>query len=157
MFEGLSIPDARPVALMKRVLVIPLALFVVSAAFSGHRAYYQVRGLELRLAEPVLREGSLIEVAVTGSGRTTIDVRLELIQGAHSETIAVQRVRGHEWPVFDPRPTSGSKTVALTPELLSRFETGAAMVRATATGRPQWTRLPPPTVREAGVEIRRER
>lgn len=156
MFDGLSIPDARPVAALKKVLALPLALFVVSAAFSGHRAYYQVRSLELGLTDDVLRDGSVIEVAVEGSGRTTVDVRLELIQGAHSETLAVQRVRGNQWPVFDPRPTRGSQSVTLTPELLSRYADGAAKVRATATGRPQWTRLPPPTVREAGVEIRRE-
>lgn len=156
MFDSLSLPDARPVAVMKRVLAIPLALFVVTAAISGHRAYYQVRSLEVELTEAVLREGSVIGVEVTGSGRTTIDVRLELIQGAHSETLAVQRVRGNDWPVFDPRPTSGSQSVALTPELLSRFADGPASLRATATGRPQWTRLPPPTVRESAVEIRRE-
>lgn len=156
MFDSLSLQDARPVAVMKKVLPIPLALFLVSAAASGYRAYYQVRGLELRLTENVLRDGSVIQVSVTGSGRTTIDVRLELVQGGHSEILAVQRVPGNDWPVFDPRPTRASRRVALTPELLSRFAAGPASVRATATGRPQWTRLPPPTVRESAVEIRRE-
>lgn len=156
MFDTLSIPDARPVALMKRLLPIPLGLFIVSAAFSGHRAYYQVRSLELRLADNVLRDGSSVEFAVSGSGRTTVDVRLELVQGSHAETLATKRVRGNDWPVFDPRPTRGAQRVALTPDILSRFENGAATLRATATGRPQWTRLPPPTVRETAVEIRRE-
>lgn len=153
MFDSLSIPDARPVALMKRVLVIPLALFVILAAISGHRAYYQVRSLELVLDDAVLREGSVVGVEVSGSGRTTVDVKLELIQGAHAETLTALRVRGNEWPVFDPRPTHGARTVSLTPDILSRFADGAATLRATATGRPQWTRLPPPTVREATVEL----
>lgn len=156
MFDGLSIPEARPVALMKRLLPIPLGLFVITAAVSGYRAYYQVRSLELRLAGGVLREGSVVEVAVSGSGRTTVDVRVELVQGARAETLATKQVRGNDWPVFDPRPTRGAQRVALTPDILSRFENGAATLRATATGRPQWTRLPPPTVRETAVEIRRE-
>jgi hypothetical protein len=156
MFDSLSIPDARPVALMKRVLPIPLALFVITAAISGHRAYYQVRSLELGLNDAVLREGSVIAVGVTGSGRTTVDVKLELIQGTHSETLTALRVRGNEWPVFDPRPTHGARSLALTPDILSRFADGAATLRATAVGRPQWTRLPPPTVSEAAVVIRRE-
>jgi hypothetical protein len=97
-----------------------------------------------------------VRVEVVGSGRTTIDVRVELTQGAHSETLSTLRLNGNEWAAFDPRPTKGSYTVLLTPEQLSRFHAGAAKVRATATGRPQWTRLPPPVVREAAVEIPRD-
>lgn len=155
MFDSLSFKDARPIALLKKAVLILLALCFVAAVVSGYRAYYQVRSLELRLTEPTLRNGSVIQVAVTGSGRTTIDVRVELIQGSHSETLAVQQVRGNSWAYFDPRPTRGSQNVVVTTEHLASFQDGAAKVRATATGRPQWTRLPPPTVREAAVEIRR--
>lgn len=156
MFDRLSPQDARPVALLKKAALVPLALFLVTGAASAHRAYYQVRSLELRVADPVFRGGSVVEFAVAGSGRTTIDVRLELIQGARFETLAARRVPGNEWAFFDPRPTGAAQRVVLTPELLSRFVPGPARVRATATGRPQWTRLPPPTVRESAVEIRSE-
>lgn len=132
-----------------------LALCAVTALASGYRAYYQVRSLELRLSEGALREGSVVEVAAEGSGRTTVDVRVELIQGAHSETLSTLRIRDNEWASFDPRPCPGSLRVVLTPEQLAGFRDGAATVRATATGRPQWMRLPPPTVREAAVELRR--
>lgn len=137
-------------------MLVVLALCLLTAAASGYRAYYQVRSLELRLSGPTLGGGSVIEVEVAGSGRTTVDVRVELIQGARAETLAVQQVRGNEWASFDPRPTRGSQSVSVTPEQLARVLDGPATVRATATGRPQWTRLPPPTVREAAVEIRRE-
>lgn len=90
------------------------------------------------------------------SGRTTIDVRVELIQAGHSETLAVQQVRGNDWASFDPRPRRASQSVVLTPDQLARFLPAPAAVRATATGRRQWLRLPPPTVREAAVEIQRE-
>jgi hypothetical protein len=156
MFDGLTFQDLKPVAMMKRAALVLLALCIVTAIMSGHRAYYQVRSLELQLTEPVLRDGSVIQIAVAGSGRTTIDVRLELIQGTHSETLTVLRAPGNDWAALDPRPQRASQRVVLTPELLARFDTGSAMVRATATGRPQWTRLPPTTVRESSVEIRRE-
>jgi hypothetical protein len=128
----------------------------VTALASGYRAYYQVRSLELKLREATLGEGSVVEVAAEGSGRTTVDVRLELIQGGHSETLSTLRIRGSEWVALDPRPCPGSLRVVLTREQLARFRDGAATVRATATGRPQWLRLPPPTVREAAVNLRRE-
>lgn len=156
MFESLSTREARPIALMKRAVLVVLALCVVTALASGYRAYYQVSSLELRLNEPTLRGGSVVQVEVVGSGRTTIDVRVELIQEGHSETLAVYSMRGNEWASFDPRPRRASPSVVVTTEQLARFADGAAKVRATATGRPQWMRLPPPTVREAGVEIRRE-
>ena len=37
--------------------------------------------------------------------------------------------------------------------MLDGFEPGTAMLRATAVGRPQWLRIPPPTVREQPVTI----
>ena len=46
--------------------------------------------------------------------------------------------------------------VVVTPELLGRFEPGAALVRATAHGRSQWLRTPPPEVREVAIEIRQQ-
>jgi hypothetical protein len=156
MFDSLPSQNARPIALMRRAVLILLALCFVTALSSGYRAYYQVRGVELQLAEPTLRDGSVIHVAVAGSGRTTIDVRVELIQGGRSETLAVQHVRGNDWASFDPRPREASQSVVLTSEQLARFLPGPATVRATATGRPQWLRLPPPTVREAAVDIQRE-
>lgn len=156
MFESQSIREPRPTALLKKAVLILLALCFVTALASGYRAYYQVRSLELRLDGPTIRAGSVIQIDVSGSGRTTIDVRVELIQGGHTETLAVHQMRGNEWASFDPRPRRASPTVVVTPEQLVRFTDGAAKVRATATGRPQWMRLPPPTVREVGVEIRRE-
>lgn len=156
MFDSLPIQDARPISLLKKAVWPVLALCLVTALASGYRAYYQVLGLELQLTETTLGDGSAFQVALVGSGRTTVEVRVELIQGAHSETLAVQQVRGNDWASFDPRPRRASQRVLLTPEQLARFQNGPATVRATATGRPQWLRLPPPTVREAAVEIRRE-
>jgi hypothetical protein len=156
MFESLDLKESRPLVLLRRATLAFLALCSVTALASGHRAYFQVRGLELRVDAPVLRAGSVVETEVVSSGRTHVDVRVELVQGPRAETLAAQSVRGNEWGSIDPRTRRASQRVVLTPEVLSRFREGAAVLRATATGRPQWTRLPPPTVRETAVEIRRE-
>ena len=156
MFDSLSFPDARPIAFLKRAVQVLFVVCFVTAMTSGYRAYYQVYRLDLELTEPVLRGGSVIQTSVVGSGRTPIDVRVELIQDGRARTLAVQRMPDNDWAAFDPRPQRASQTVVLSPEVMAGFPTGAAKVRATATGRPQWLRLPPPLVREAEVEIRQE-
>ena len=156
MFDSLSFRDARPIALMKKAILVLLALCLVTALASGYRAYFQVLSLELHLSARILRDGSVVQTTVASSGRTPVAVRVELIQGTHSETLAVQHVPDNSWAAFDPRPQRATQRVVLTPELLTRFRTGPAQVRATATGRPQWTRLPPPSVRESAVEMQPE-
>jgi len=37
--------------------------------------------------------------------------------------------------------------------MLAGFDAGAATLRASAVGRPQWLRVPPPTIRERSVTI----
>ena len=54
---------------------------------------------------------------------------------------------------LDPRSRHASQINLLTADLLSRFEAGKAKVRATAVGRPQLSRTPPPVVREVEVDI----
>ena len=83
-------------------------------------------------------------------------IQLEIRQGAHSEVLARQPLAGNEYGFFDPRPQEASQQVALTPEVLARFQSGAARVRATGFGTSQWLRVPPPVVREMAVEIQRE-
>lgn len=120
---------------------------------AAYRAWFQVKSLDLKTNDPVLRHGSVVETTLVSYARTTIDVRVELIQGSHAETIATKRVRGNEWAFFDPRSRQASESIVLTSDLLSRFDQGRAQLRATAVGREQWTRLPPPVVREITVEI----
>ena len=48
-----------------------------------------------------------------------------------------------------------SLSVTLTPAMLSEFDPGPATLRASAVGRPQWLRVPPPSIREQAVSIGR--
>ena len=153
MFDELTIQDARPILWLKRVFVFVIVAFLVIGAVSSHRAYFQVRSLELN-APRVLSVGSVVNASAVGSGRNKIDVNVELVQGAHSERLLHLHLSGNKLAFFDPRPKYGAESVVLTSEMLSKFQPGAARLRAVGTGRPQWGRLPPPTVREMDVEIK---
>lgn len=157
LFEPIRIEDSRLIALLQRAILVFIAAHVIIFAISGYRAYFQVRRLELTATERVVRSASAIHSAVVSYARGPVDVQIELIQGEHSETLAKLSTRPNEWSLYDPRTQSAEVTVMLTPELLASFQAGAALVRATAVGRPQWTRLPPPVVRELAVEIQSER
>jgi hypothetical protein len=155
MFEQSSTREKGLVVLLRRAFLFVAGLYCVIALLAGYRAWFQVKSLELQAAESILHTGSAVKTRVVTYARTPVEVRLELIQGAHSETLAVQNVMDNYWAFIDPRPQQGSQTAVLSDEVLGHFQTGRAQLRATATGRPQWTRLPPPVVRELPVEIQR--
>lgn len=153
MFESLTIREARSMVWVKRAFKIVLGMYLVIGQMALYRAWFQVKSLQLQATDSILRRGSTIETTVVSYARTPVEVRLELVQGNHSETFAVHQVPDNDWAFFDPRTRQASQSAVLTGDVLGRFEAGKAVVRATATGRPQLTRLPPPLVREVVVEI----
>jgi hypothetical protein len=154
MFQ-LDVPTRSPMLIVfRRVVVLVLTAFVLIGMVSTYRAWYQIKSLELS-ADSVMRAGSVIQTKVITYGRTPVDVQVELIQGSHSETIATYAVRANNWAFFNPRTRHASQNAFLTQGVLVDFEPGPAFLRATATGRHQWTRLPPPLIRTTNVEIQR--
>jgi hypothetical protein len=145
--------EPRSTILLRRIIVPLVALHVALATISGYRAIVQVYSLRLLAEGHVVRPGSALGFEVTTSARTPVDVELELIQGVRSETLKVKLVKDNVNASQDPRPRRAAESVVLSPVLLSRFHAGPALVRATANGRSQWFRVPPPTVRELSVEI----
>jgi hypothetical protein len=152
MFDSLTIRDAWPIRWLKLVFVAVVVALLAIGMVSAHRAYFQIRDLEVD-APDLLTEGSVVRTSVVSSGRTACDVVVELIQGAHSETLLKLHNNGNELGFFDPRAQHDSSSVTLTKETLSSFQPGTARLRAVAIGRHQWFRLPPPTVRELDVVI----
>jgi len=152
MFDSLTIRDAWPILWLKRLFVFVIIALLTIGMVSSHRAYFQVRSLELN-ASKLLSTGSVVETSVVSSGRGPVDVEVHLIQDSHSEKLLELHVPGNELGFFDPRTQHGSDKVTLTVETLSKFKPGAARLRSVAVGREQWTRLPPPTVRELEVEL----
>ena len=152
MFDSLTIPIARPHVWLKRLLVFVIVALVAVEIVASYRAYFQVQGLELS-APGALAEGSIVNTSVVTSGRTWVDVEVELIQATHSEKLFTLFVPKNNLGFFDPRTQQASQSFTLTRETLSRFQPGSARLRSVAAGRLKWTILAPPTVREIEVNI----
>jgi hypothetical protein len=140
---------------LRILTTVVCSLFVVFGGWSGYRAIVQVKSLQIRPVDAVLQPGSTVAVDAVSWARTYVDVRLELVQDAHRETIGTQQIGTHGVPSLDPRWQRATLSVTLTRTVLERYHEGSAMVVATAIGRSQWMRIPPPTVREARVMLRR--
>jgi len=130
-----------------------MVTYVVPGLFSSYRAWVQVKSLELVTAGPVLRTGDTIRVQAASWARTHVEVDLLLVQGARVDTLAVRVIPGNHNASIDPRIRRDSITLVVTPNLLAGYNRGPAIVKATATGRPQWLRTPPPLVREKAVQL----
>lgn len=153
MFEVPQVKVALPLILLRRTCILLVSAYLLIGMIAAYRAYYQMHSLELQSTDTILRRGSAIKTTVVSYARTTVDVRLELVQGQRSVTLGAQRVPGNDWGFFDPRSRQASQVAVVTEDALEKFDVGMARVRATAIGRPQWTRLPPPVIEELGVEI----
>ncbi|MGB8510156.1 MAG: hypothetical protein WCD76_17385 [Pyrinomonadaceae bacterium] len=153
LFDSQITREPRSIAILKKAAAAFLAFAFLIAMLSGYRAYVQVRELDISTNESVLRGGAIVRTSAITSGRAYVQVRVEIIQGAHTETLATREVPKNYLAAIDPRPQCASFETTLTPELLARFRPGPASLRATATGSPQWLRVPPPTARELAVDI----
>ena len=122
-------------------------------ALSSYRAWVQIKELTLSTTSTSLAPGVVVRSNLVSWARVESDARIELVQGQHVTMLGeVYLPRNHD-AYYDPRPRHGKVEVALTPAMLVGFEPGAATLRATALGRPQWLRTPPATVREQAVMI----
>jgi len=137
----------------RRTIICLVTPFLIAGAISSYRAYVQVRRLDIHVDGSTLAEGSGARADVVSSGRVPVTLRLELVQGTRAETLGEKIVPTRRDPFLDPRAVQGTLSVAVTAEVLARFAPGPALLRATARGRPQWLREPPPLVREAAVVI----
>ena len=130
-----------------------LAIYIVPGLFSAYRAWVQIRSVELIVPRKELHSGDVIRVRTVSWARTYVYVDLFLVQGRRADTLATHEIPRNSNASQDPRWRRDSMTVALTPALLSRYDSGAAIIRAVAEGGPQWLRTPPPLVREAAVRL----
>ena len=133
--------------------LILFAIYVVPGLFSAYRAWVQIRSLDLIVPRKELHSGDVIRVRTVSWARTYVYVDLFLVQGSRADTLATHEIPRNVNASQDPRWRRDSMTVVLTPALLSRYHSGAAIIRAVAEGGPQWLRTPPPLIREAAVQL----
>jgi hypothetical protein len=136
---------------LRRVTLAVVAIWVPLALWSGYRAVVQVFSLRIQ-APAALVAGATLQADVVTSGRAHADISLELVQGSRVVLIGRQFFAGNRDGALDPRLRRGSLAFTIAPAHLEGWASGPLTIRATAVGRHQWMRLPPPTVREVMVQ-----
>ena len=153
LFDNRLAKEWTGFTILRRVIIAAAIIHFSLAAASGYRAIVQVYDVTIETPSPTIRAGQPLTVHVSTSGRTYVDVRVDLVQGNHTETIGSTTVDSNDSFFYDPRPKGIAMNVVVPNDILSRFAPGNATVRATAVGRPQWLRTPPPTADEARVTV----
>jgi hypothetical protein len=153
LFNPRLYEEPRSFTVVRRALLTLFSIHICFATFAGYRAIVQVKSLELDAPAEPLREGSAITAHGVSWNRTWVTLRLMLEQGTVAETLGVHVINTSWIASWNPIPQHGEITVHLDPEMLAHFQSGAATLRATAIGRPQWMRTPPPTVRSIPVQL----
>ena len=147
--------ESRASRLGKRAVLWFILLQLPIGALSSYRAWVQIKSLTLSTTSPVLAPGVVVRSDLVSWARTESDARIELVQQGDTVMLGEVYLPRNNEPVFDTRPQRGSVIVTLTSEALAAFDNGPATLRASALGRPQWLRTPPPTIREQAVTIAR--
>ena len=145
--------ESRVVLWVWRAVIAIACIHAVFFCWSIYRRIWQVLRIEVRATSTVLVPGSAVGYDVITSGEVRNLIRLELVQGAQREILLEQRARVNSVSAYDPRVFRYTPTVTITPELLARFHTGPATLRATAFGDMKLLRIPAPRVRELQVRL----
>jgi len=145
--------ESRASRLGKRAVLWFIILQLPIGCMSSYRAWVQIKELTLSTTSRELAPGVVVRSNLTSWARTESDARIELVQGRRVTMLGEVYLPRNRDAYYDPRPRHGTVEVALTPAMLEGFEPGPATLRASALGRPQWLRTPPPTVREQPVMI----
>ena len=148
-------PEPRLRRFIRWTLLTVLAVHLPIWAASSYAAWFQVYRLDLAAPGGPLRPGTPLRADVVSSGRVWVELRLELVQDGAKHLVASHTVDDNDWAGYDQWPIADSLRASLPPELHARLRSGPAILRAVASGRPQWTRTPPPEVRERIVQIAR--
>jgi hypothetical protein len=152
-----NVLDARPesnvVLWVRRVLITIACVHILFFCWAIFRRLRQILRIELTVSSAVLRPGSTVSYDVITSGETMNRIRLELLQGAHSEVLLEQRAAVNGVSAYDPRVFRYTPTVVITPAVLARFTPGPATLRLTGFGGQKLLQTPAPRVRELPVQL----
>ena len=139
--------------LARVVLLSGLAVFLAVGALASYRAYQPVFGVSIRVDPPALEAGAAVRVETVTSGRGPVTIRVEVVQGSHAETVAIDHVASRRWAFWDLRLVRRATRASLSRALLARLEPGPVVVRATVQGAPAWLRQPPAVVEEVAAQV----
>ena len=147
--------ESTAVLRIRRVLITIACVHMLFFTWSMYRRIWQVLHIDLRASSTVIAPGTTVSYDVITSGETQNRILLQVVQGAHAETLLEQRARVNSVSAYDPRVFQYTPTITITGEMLARFEPGPATLRLTGFGGQKLLRTPAPRVREMKVQISR--
>lgn len=146
-------PESRVVLWVRRAVITIACVHMVFFCWSIFRRLRQVLRIDLQASSLVLAPGSTVTYDVITSGEVPNRIRLELVQGAHTEVLHEQRGALNTISAYDPRVFRYTPTVRITQALLSGFNPGPATLRLTGFGAQKLLHTPAPRVRELAVQL----
>ena len=138
---------------------IVYAIVIVHAVLfplSGYRAWVQVRSVELSANSDRAAPGTRIITHVVTSGRIPVSVEIVATQGRRRVLLGSMSIPSNDEAIYDPRFRRDSLTITLSGVSLANLSPGPAVVVATALGRPQFARMPPPVADTLSVTVPEE-
>ena len=153
LFDDRPWREPRAFVVLRYLVVTLLVVQGELALVSGWRAIVQVRRLVVHAPARALTAGDTVAIDVVTSGRTFVDVALVMEQDGRTIPLGTHREPGNRDLAMDPRPRRVALWTTLAPAPLAGLHAGPATLRATAVGRRQWLRLPPPTVHALPVVL----
>jgi hypothetical protein len=137
----------------RQMVIAAIWLNVLLFSWSIYRRIWQVLRLDVRVSSPVLVPGTVVSTDVITTGEVPNPIRLELVQGAHAQTLLERRGGMPAIRSYDPRIFRYTPSIVITSELLARFTPGPATLRLTGFGMQKLLRTPAPRVRELPVTL----
>jgi hypothetical protein len=130
-----------------------VVVYATLAAWGTFRRIWQVLRVDVAPSSTVLVPGSMVSIDVVTTGEVRNRILLELVQGSRARTLLDFQSRLSAVNTLDPRLFRYTPSVAITPDVLSQFDAGAATLRLTGFGGSKLLRVPPPRTREVSVQL----
>jgi hypothetical protein len=145
--------ESRAVVWVWRVLLVVACVHSVLFCWSIYRRIWQVLRIEVRAPSTVIGPGSLVGYDVVTTGEVRNVIRLELIQGAHTEILEERRGRLSVISAYDPRVFRETALIPVPAATLARFQPGPATLRVLGFGGMKLLRTPTTKAKELQVTL----
>ena len=146
--------EPRAMRWVGRLVIAVACVNILLFSWSICRRIWQVPWIVLRTSSAVIEPGVTISADVITTGEVDNPILLELVQGAHRETLWQRRGTIAHVRSYDPRLYRYTPSIIVTAPMLAGFTAGPATLRLTGFGMQKLLRTPPPRVRDLRVEIR---
>jgi hypothetical protein len=155
VFESFELPQEKSFVFrwLWRVTIVTMCAQRALSGWGLYRRIWQVQRIEVFATAAVLAPSTTVGYDVITSGEAHNLIRFEVVQGAQHKVLIEQRAGVNRINTYDPRLFRYTPRITITPEFLSGFRPGPAVLRLTVFGGQKLLRTPAPRVRELTVRL----